>query len=82
MRLPDSWHVANRLALCILYKRCGGRFVIQGKGVPADPVPWYWLIAELSVADILWLLPECVDCGARADILALNRLLGEMLETP
>lgn len=80
MRLPKFLGINRTLAFAILVERwLGLPFVLEGKGLEAYPVPWHWLVIELTAKEVIWLMNVCAECGDRADILFLNEVLTEML---
>jgi hypothetical protein len=80
MRLPRKFGINHTLAFAILLeKHLGIPFVLQGEGLEAYPVPWYWMIIELNADEIVWLMNQCAEVGARADLMFLNGVLEQML---
>jgi hypothetical protein len=66
------------LTFSVLAKRLGWPFMIQAEGVEHNGVPWYWLRVIVNRTEIIWLMHQCAECGARADLLFLQGLLERM----
>jgi hypothetical protein len=61
-----------------LEKYLGLPFVLEGEGLPAQPVPIYWLRIVLNAEEIIWLMKVCADTGARTDLLFLDSVLARI----
>jgi hypothetical protein len=78
MKIPRIFGIRTILTFSILAERLGWVFVIEAEGVECNPVPWWWLRVVVNRTEIIWLMHQCAECGARADLLFLQGLLERM----